>query len=46
MKWTIKQGTETDIQDIAQFQVDMAAESEGTVLGSCHSDQGRDARCG
>lgn len=32
MKWTIKQGTETDIQDIAQFQVDMAAESEGTVL--------------
>lgn len=32
MKWTIKQGTETDIQDIAQFQVDMAEESEGTVL--------------
>lgn len=32
MDWTIRQGETKDIRDIAQFQVDMAAESEGTVL--------------
>ena len=32
MNWTIKEGTKENIDDIAQFQVAMAAESEGTAL--------------
>lgn len=32
MDWIIRKGSENDINDIAQFQVEMASESEGTIL--------------
>lgn len=32
MNWIIRKGTSEDVRDIAQFQVDMAMESEGTEL--------------
>lgn len=32
MNWTIREGKVQDIANIAQFQVDMAQESEGTTL--------------
>ncbi len=32
INYTVSTGTQDDIQAIAQFQVDMALESEGTVL--------------
>lgn len=32
MNWIIRKGSTEDIRDIAQFQVDMAEESEGTTL--------------
>ena len=34
MNWTIRKGTPKDADTIAGFQVDMAMESEGTVLDS------------